>query len=171
MVVASDTGWSVVNTHAHREQLAINNLNRQGFDAYCPVVVKRVRHARKFTVVQRAMFPGYLFVALDLSRDRWRPILSTYGVRRLICRGERPALLDPAFVDALKAREHDGVIAEPEDQLQIGQSVSMAGGYFEGLTAQIIELNANDRVTLLLNLLHGQIKATVPTSDVTIVSA
>jgi transcriptional antiterminator RfaH len=117
------------------------------------------------------MFPGYVFVALDLSRDRWRPILSTFGVRRVIFQGERPALLESAFVNALKGRERDGIILEPQADLAVGQSVSMSSGYFEGLTAQIIELNPSDRVTLLLNLVHGQIKATVPTSDVTILSA
>ena len=33
--------WVVANTHPHKEPAAINNLLRQGFEAYCPMVRKR----------------------------------------------------------------------------------------------------------------------------------
>mgnify|MGYP001815286577 CR=1 FL=1 len=164
-------GWAVVNTHAHKERLAIDNLARQGFKTYCPMFAKRVRHARKFYDVHRPLFPGYVFVELDLSKDRWRPILSTFGVRQLVRRGETPSLLDAALIDAFKARELGGVITRPNNDLAPGQDVRLSSGYFEGLTARILQLEHNERVTVLLNLLNGQIKAQVPLAAVTVLSA
>ena len=164
-------GWAVVNTHAHKERLAVDGLARQGFRPYCPMSAKRIRHARKFSNVLRPLFPGYVFVELDLSKDRWRPILATFGVRTLVRRGERPSLLAPEFVDALKARECDGEIARPDNDLAPGQDVRLSTGYFAGLTAQILELDHNERVTVLLNLLNGQVKAKVPLADVAALSA
>ena len=168
---AHDNGWAVVNTHVHKERLAIDGLARQGFHPYCPMIAKRIRHARKYSNVLRPLFPGYVFVELDLSKDRWRPILSTFGVRTLVRRGERPSLLAPEFVGALKARERDGAIARPDNDLAPGQDVRLSSGYFAGLTAQILELDQNERVTVLLNLLNGQVKAKVPLSDVAVLSA
>ena len=77
----SEIAWAVVNTHVHKVSLALRNLDRQGFMAYCPMMAKRIRHARKFSEVYRPLFPGYVFVALNPAKDQWRPILSTFGVR------------------------------------------------------------------------------------------
>jgi transcriptional antiterminator RfaH len=166
-----EIAWAVVNTHTHKEDLALKNLDRQGFTAYCPMIARRVRHARKFSEVHRPLFPGYIFVAMNPAKDRWRPILSTFGVRNLLRRGERPSFIEPAFIEALKAREWEGVIARPGNGLTPGQEVQMNAGYFDGLTATILELNANERVTVLLNLLNGQVKAKVPVSNITVLSA
>ena len=168
---SQDVGWAVINTHTHKERLAIDNLARQGYQAYCPMVAKRIRHARKFSEVHRPLFPGYVFVELDLAKDRWRPILSTFGVRSLVRRGERPALLEAAFVEAFKARERDGAIARPDNDLAPGQDVRLSSGYFEGLTARILQVDPNERVTILLNLLNGQVKAQVRVAQISVLSA
>lgn len=164
-------GWAVVNTHARKENLALANLDRQGFRTYCPMMSKRIRHARKFSDVERPLFPGYVFVGLDPERDQWRPILSTFGVRDLIRTGNQPSLLETTFIEALRAREMDGVVAKPGNDLVPGQDVRLTAGYFEGLTAQILELNPNERVTVLLNLVHGRVRAKVEVGHVAALSA
>ena len=91
-------GWAVVNTQPHRETIALENLERQDFRAYCPVIRKRVRHARRSLDLLRPLFPGYLFAQVTL--DRWRPILSTYGVRSLVRCGVRKHAFAFVFVVA-----------------------------------------------------------------------
>ena len=65
----------------------------------------------------------------------------------------------------------EGLIARPSNDLAPGQEVQLSAGYFDGLTATILELDANDRVTVLLNLLNGQVRAKVPVANVTVRSA
>jgi transcription antitermination factor NusG len=55
-----------------------------------PKRVKTIRHARKLTNVTAPLFPGYIFVQLDLTRDRWRSVNGTFGIASLIMQGERP---------------------------------------------------------------------------------
>lgn len=158
------TLWSVVSTHPHREQFALENLERQGFQSYCPVVRKQVRHARRTSQVLRPLFPGYLFV--QLAATGWRPIPSTYGVRSLLKVGDRPALIDPAFVTGLRSREVDGVIRRPETEFTVGQQVQFAGGSFDGLIATIIEMDEKDRLVVLLDLLKRPVKVKVDSTRV-----
>jgi hypothetical protein len=55
--------WAVINTHPHREEMALENLMRQGFIAYCPMLRRRRSHGRRITPVLRPLFPSYLFVS------------------------------------------------------------------------------------------------------------
>ena len=82
--------WYVVQTQANAERKAAFHLERQGFAVYLPQYLRRWRHARRTELRPAPFFPRYLFVALDLSRDRWRSVNGTFGVSRLVMEGERP---------------------------------------------------------------------------------
>ncbi len=145
--------WVVVHTQPHRERIALDNLCRQEFRAYCPLVRKRVTHARRAQDVLRSLFPSYLFVQLDPDVQRWRPILSTIGVRTLVRCGERPATIPDEFIDSLKAREIEGAIIRPASPYKIGRQVRVAGGAFDGLVATIVEMDERDRLVVLMDIL------------------
>lgn len=147
-------------TQPHKEALALAHLNRQGFAAYCPMVNKRVRHARKSMAVQRPLFPSYIFVANNPLR-RWQAIRSTIGVRSLISRGDEPSLLDGRFVQELRARELDGLVARPASPFEVGQAVRISQGAFADIIGEIIELRDDQRVMMLLDLLGGKVKTMV----------
>lgn len=155
------SGWAVVNTHPHREHVALENLQRQEFWAYCPVISRRRSHARRVTTVLRPLFPGYLFVKILGDVQRWRPLLSTEGIRSVVRCGEELSLLGDAFVESLKAREVDGVIARPSSPYSVGQQVRLAGGAFDGLVATVIEMHENDRLTVLMQLLSRAVKVRI----------
>jgi transcriptional antiterminator RfaH len=160
-------GWAVVNTQPHREHIAVENLQRQEFIPYCPLVRRRQRHARRAIDVLRPLFPGYLFVKINPEQTRWRPILSTFGVRSLVRCGEEVSLVDDGFVQAIRAREIDGAVARPESPYQIGQEVRVSGGAFDGLVATIIEMHERDRLTVLMQLLSRVVKVRLEESQVT----
>jgi transcriptional antiterminator RfaH len=53
------------------------------------------------------VFPRYLFVALDLARDRWRTTQSTFGVCSIVLAGEEPVALSDNVVEDIRASEDD----------------------------------------------------------------
>jgi transcriptional antiterminator RfaH len=158
-------GWAVVKAQPHRERVAVENLERQGFRTYCPVILRQRRRGRQMQPVPKPLFPGYLFVRLDPDVQPWRPMLSTLGVRTVICSGERPSLIEDAFVEGLKVREHDGVIVHPDRPYQVGQQVRMAGGAFDGLVATVIGMREKDRLTVLLQLLSRAVRVELGAQD------
>lgn len=158
--------WIAINTHPHREHVAIENLVRQKFSVYCPMELKRVRHARRTQDVPRPIFPGYIFAEVAPDLTLWRPILSTFGVRNLIRTGDRPAFVDDGFIQGLKGREIDGVITKPQRPYEVGQEVRLNGGPFDGLIATIIEMSERDRLILLATLLSQTVRLKVSSASV-----
>ena len=158
---AQQQAWVAVNTQPHRESIALENLERQKFETYCPWLRKRIRHARKARDVLRPMFPGYVFVGVEADHQHWRSIKSTIGVRSVVSCGDRLSLLSDAFIANLKAREIDGAIVRPESSYQVGQQIRIAGGPFDGLIGTIVEMDERERLTVLMDLLSGRVKVHV----------
>jgi transcriptional antiterminator RfaH len=158
--------WVVVNTHPHKEAFATDNLERQSFSVYCPLVRKQIRHARRVQDVLRPLFPSYLFVQIEPAMQRWQSICSTFGVRSLVCCGERLSYLDDGFIRSLKTRELEGVIVRPQTPYSVSQQVRLSGGPFDGLVATIIEMNEKERLIVLMDLLNRPVKVMVDASNV-----
>jgi transcriptional antiterminator RfaH len=159
--LSSRAAWVVVNTHANQESIAERNLINRGYEVYAPVIRKQIRHARRSHDVLRPLFPCYLFARPNVREMRWRPILSTLGVRSVVRSGDSPSLLPERLVAELKAREKNGVIVRPASSRKIGETVRLARGPFDGFAGQIIELCERDRLIVLMNFLNQPVKVTV----------
>ena len=151
--------WIVINTHAHRERIALENLQRQAFETYCPMIRKRHAHARRVTTVLRPLFANYVFARIGTRR--WHPILSTCGVRTVVQTGNGPGFIDNRFIESLKAREVDGAIVRPANSYRIGQQVHVSTGSFDKIVATIIEMGEKDRLVVLMDLMNRGVKVKV----------
>lgn len=154
--------WLVINTQPHQESYACDHLSRQNFTIYCPMIAKRIKHARRVYDAPRPLFPGYIFVEHRLQHQAWRPILGTRGVKSLVRTGDQPNFLCGSFIEGLKARESDGVIRTFGIPLQVGQRVTVEGGPLDGFVGQIIELREKDRVLVLLDILSRPVRTSFP---------
>ena len=79
--------WYAVQTQPNRENLAVSHLERQGFEVWLPRIERIIRHARQTKRVRRPLFPGYLFINLNLETARWRAINGTVGVSHIVSFG------------------------------------------------------------------------------------
>jgi transcriptional antiterminator RfaH len=165
--------WVAASTHPHKESTAISNLLRQGFEAYCPLVRRRWRHARKVQEVLRPLFPGYIFVAVDPGRQRWRPILSTVGIRTLVRFGDSLGLLPARFVERLRSHEVEGAVSLccPSSSYAPGDRVRLCEGPFEGLIATVLNVEEPARLQILMRLLNRGVRVRVASNSVVGVDA
>jgi transcriptional antiterminator RfaH len=161
-----ERAWIVVNSHANQETIALDNLSRQGYDAYCPMIIRRRSHARRVEDVRRPLFSGYLFAGVNKSCERWRPILSTIGVRTLVHFGETLGTIREEFIDSLRRREKDGLITLPETPYRVGQQVRVAGGAFDGVVATILSLDERQRLVVLMDLMKSQVRVKLRSDQV-----
>lgn len=156
--------WYVVQTHARAEQRAVWHLRNQGFGAYLPQYLRRRRHARRTEWVRAPLFPGYLFVAMDIARMRWRAVASTIGVCRLVSDGRSPTPAPPGVVEEIRAREDgDGLIRmDRQRPFKRGEMVQITSGALAD-RAGLFECQVEeDRVILLLELLGRQVEVKIP---------
>ena len=85
------TSWFLAQLKPNCTNIADKNLKRQGFKPFLPMEEETRQHNGKFVTAMRPLFPGYIFVAFDVTRGFWRTVNSTYGITRLVSSGNEPA--------------------------------------------------------------------------------
>jgi transcriptional antiterminator RfaH len=157
--------WYVAQTQPRAEAKASLNLRRQGFEVYLPRYLKQRRHARRVEPVLAPLFPGYLFVTIDINAQRWLSIDSTFGVTRLVRDGDRPAAVPPAIISALKGREDAKglVILDSRPCFSPGDKVRVLDGAFRECYGLYEGMSAGERVAILLDLLGRKVRVVLQT--------
>jgi len=158
--------WFVVRTHPNGELKAFNNILRQGFDAYLPRYLKKRRHARQTNIVQKPLFPGYLFVTMDPDTARWRTLNSAFGVSELICHSGRPAPVSDEVINDIRHHEDESgyVVLGEHAGLKPGDKVQITEGAMADQLGIFDAPSDQHRVYLLLELLGREVRVKMPLS-------
>jgi transcriptional antiterminator RfaH len=156
--------WAAAQLRPSQTRLALHCLALAGFVTYVPRL--RVRRARRGRDVKAAplLFPGYAFVAIELQ---WRAAHYAPGVIRLVQDGQQPAVVPDQVIAELRAREVGGLIELPRARgLCAGDRVRIRRGAFAGHLAVFAGMAPHERVAVLLALLGGHQRVTLPKGDV-----
>ncbi len=158
---SADVIWFLAQLKPNCARLAVRNLVRQGFRTFLPVHQETVRRDTRFANRMQPLFPGYLFVGVDAADGGWSSINGTHGVTRLVSFGRNPVPLPDGLVDALMARcDADGLL-RPDVAVKAGDQVVMTGGAFAEFVGRVEQVDADQRVWVLLDILGRATRVTV----------
>ena len=157
----STTGrrWYVVRSQPRKEALALRHLHNQRIAAFCPMSQLGPRNTRREPQF-RPFFPSYLFVQLDVERERWRSVNGTIGVIGLVGTGRtsagRPTPLPEGLIERMQASSATDGKLRFRELLAKGDEVRIVGGPFNTLCGILETSGDADRVTILLDILSKE---------------
>ena len=168
--------WYAVNSQPRKEAMALENLERQGYESWLPLVARSVRKNGRWATKVDPLFGRYLFVNVDVTVQDTSPIRSTLGCVGLVRQGGLPVPVPVGVVEALQ----DSV--DPETGLhrlseigapvfQRGDRVRVLGGPFEGLEGIFRRPTAEARAMVLLKMLGSVASVRLNQHDLGRVSA
>jgi len=155
--------WYLVYTKPRKEEVAADNLIRQGYEVFLPKLRESQQGRRMTKNKVVPLFSRYLFISLNCNTDQWAPIRSTLGVSMIVRFGSLPLAVPETLVNRLKTEvsEH-GYIDVPEKTYTPGEAVRINDGTLAGYEAIFSARNGNDRVIVLLNIIGQQSSVSVP---------
>ena len=156
--------WYVAQVKPSREKLALSHLERQGFETHCPLVARSRLIAKKHTLVNEPLFPGYVFVKFG-TEQRWRSINGTIGVIKLVAFGNKPTPAPTGFVERLRGMADERGVINFEEGLKAGDAVRVVGGPLDDLCGVLASAGSSERVVVLLRLLSGETQVTLRRSQ------
>jgi transcriptional antiterminator RfaH len=161
--------WYLVYTKARGEELAQENLSRQGFHTYLPLMKRNKRVRGRYRPIIEALFPRYLFIQLDTESDNWMPIRSTIGVSNLVKFGAIPAQVPPSLVEDLKqTTDEEGMRCVPEKELVKGDEIEFIEGAMSGYRAIFEKYVSSERIAVLLDIVGKHTRLLVSRHDIQI---
>lgn len=168
MTKTKDTShWFVIFAKPRQEDTAENNLINQGFNIFFPKLKVLKRRNQKLKERIEPMFPGYIFISLDLEEENWLKIRSTKGVNKIVEFGGKPAKISGEFIKFIKDNCDSESIGTYDNNPQYvkGDVVNISGGSFVGSEAIFQKELGKDRVELLINFASQYAKVTMHSKD------
>lgn len=143
-----------MHTRSSDEPLAHEHLERQGYHAYYPRLIRRVRVRGKRVRQVCPLFPRYLFVQLLLGAQDLSSVRSTRGVRGVVKFGAEYAVVPDWVIEQLHghADATTGLHPFQEAELLPHSTVRITGGPFEHFEGIFLRECADDRVVVLFNI-------------------
>lgn len=155
--------WYVIYTNIKCEFRANMGLKAKGFETLLPYIRKRVRHGRVTSIVDRPVFPRYLFVRFDVEKDEWfHPIKTTDGVEDLIRNDNIPVRVPDEQIERLRLSQACGDFDTTKKPVSIyvaGETVRIQEGVFSGFSATVLAaMPEKNRAELMLEFLGRKSK-------------
>jgi transcription antitermination factor NusG len=148
----TEVHWYAVHTSANHEQRVAKHLAAHGVEHFLPLYSSLRRWKDRRVVLERPLFPGYVFVFIAL-RDRLQ-VLRIPGVARLVEFNGIPAALPEEEMQALRTGLQRGLRVLPHPYVAVGRRARIKDGPLAGLEGVVRRAMGNWRVVLSLDLIQ-----------------
>ena len=152
----SEKNWYVIHTYSGYEKKVKDNLERKVRSMGLENVIERilvpeedeidVKDGRKRTV-RRKIYPGYVFVEMEVNDRSWYVVRNTPGVTGIVGSATKPVPLEPQEVRRILKSQGIEKEVRPQISVEIGEQVRIISGPFNNFYATITEIN-NEKGTL-----------------------
>ena len=159
--------WVLIYTKAKQEIKAKENLQKQGFKTFLPLISKTNKSSEFKSLVP--VFPRYIFVQINFGLDNWTSIKSSYGVSYIVMFGEKFTSIPNNLIKLIQDKLNvEGIYTEDISRVnfQKGDSLTIKKGRFAGIDAIFLSNKSKDRVRLLLKLLNTTVVSEITKSDI-----
>jgi transcriptional antiterminator NusG len=143
--------WYIVHTQTGHEdrvksslesRLKNSPIKEQILQVLIPTEkVSEIRDGKK-KISERKVFPGYVFLEMELTEQSWHLVRNVPGITGFIGPGSRPqALKDSEIENIIKQSEEKKEKPIPKVAYEIGESVRVKEGPFTNFNGVIEEVN------------------------------
>ena len=148
--------WYLLQHKPNKQNIALKNLKRQGFETFYPLLENTKRTNSRFKNSFSPLFPGYIFVFFNIEDNSWIKIKYTIGVSRIISFNSVPSKVPLDIILALKQKYNKSNTFYPTKNIKTGVNTQILKGPLSGFVGKIEEYDANSRIKILLEFMGNQ---------------
>jgi transcription antitermination factor NusG len=154
--------WFAVRVRSNHEKVAAEFLRLRGYEEFCPLYKAESRWSDRIKIVDRSLFPGYVFTRLD-PEDRL-PVLMAPGVVGMVGFGKGPCPIPDHEVENVRRMVQSGLLVTPWPYLSEGQLVLLERGPLTGMEGIVKEVKGTLRIVVSVSLLQRSVSAEIERS-------
>ena len=154
--------WYVIHTYSGYESLVKDNIEKlienndlsdTIFEIKIPMEETIEEKNGKRKVVERKIFPCYVFLKMVYSNDMWYLITNTRGVTGFVGPDSKPVPLTPEEVEVMLSTQENSV----EFGIAIGEEVRILAGPLENFTGTVEDVDTvRQKLTVKVKMFLGR---------------
>ena len=153
--------WYLLQTKPHAHVIAFENLRRQGFDVFMPLIIKTIKKNGKFLDIKSPLFPGYVFIGASIDPVPWKSINGTRGISKAVTLDGIYRPVSTHIIEGLKSRCHECGVFRQLNDIVAADRVKIERGPFSEFVCTVDQIKDDQRAWVLIDLLQQQIRAEV----------
>jgi len=156
-------GWYAIRTRPRFERAVCHALDLAGLDSYAPIYSERVRWSDRVKIVDRPLFPGYIFSRFDASIGL--DCLDIYGVVHVLPNNLRPLAIPDDEIRSIQI-VCDSAMPLSEAEWQPGEVLTVERGPLKGARGVVVRNREKATLTVQIEMLGRAVSVTLPVQDV-----
>ena len=158
--------WYLLQTKPNAHVTACENLRRQGFDVFMPLIIKTIKKNGKFLDIKTPLFPGYVFMSASIDPVPWKSINGTRGVSKAVTLDGIYRPVSTHIIEGLKSRCDDCGVLRQLNDIVAADRVKIERGPLAEFICTVDQIKDDKRAWVLIDILQQQVRADVSLDDV-----
>ena len=153
--------WYLLQTKPNAHAIACENLRRQGFDVFLPLIIKTMKKSGKFLDAKAPLFPGYLFMGSSIDPVPWKSVNGTRGVSKSVTFDGVYRPISLHIIEGLQQRCDEHSVFKSLQDITEGNRAKIERGPFAEFISTVDQIKDDRRAWVLIDLLQQQTKVEV----------
>ena len=153
--------WYLLQTKPNAHVTAFENLKRQHFDVFLPLIIKTKKKHGKFLDAKAPLFPGYLFIGVAVYPVPWKSVNGTKGISTAVTLDGVYRPVNSTIIDGLQCRCDDDGVIQPLNEIIPGDRVKIERGPFAEFICTVDDIQDDRRAWVLIDLLQQKTRSEV----------
>jgi transcriptional antiterminator NusG len=147
--------WFALLTRSNFEQTVYTSLTKKKIEVFLPTIRKKSTRKDRHLMLERPLFPGYIFVKSTFQSADQLNILKTTGAVRLIGTQAGPVPIPDIQIESLKilTSANMDLITGTNVMLRKGDPVQVLSGPMAGVQGEFISQKGRGRVVIRIDIL------------------
>lgn len=161
--------WYAAYTNSRAEKKVLQELQKQGIEAYLPLQKKLRQWSDRRKWVEEPLIRCYIFVRIDIGN--YYQVLNTNGIVRYISFEGKAVPIPENQIDVLRklvANEAD--VEVTTENFTPGDKVKVVSGPMHGLEGELVDFRGNRRVMIRIEHIGQQLLVSIPAGFLEVIS-
>jgi transcription antitermination factor NusG len=151
--------WYVLYTYPRHEKAVREQLESRSIEAFLPTFTSKNRWKDRCARVETPLFPGYVFIRVDLSERN--KVFAVPGVIRMLSINGLPAPVDDSEIEAVRLCLVGGAALSPYPFIEVGDRVRVRSGLLEGLEGLVSRCKNERRFIIPISLINQSVSVEI----------
>ena len=150
--------WYAVWTRYRHEDLVKIQLNVKKFEVFLPKIKVLSRRKDRRKIIEKPLFPGYLFARTELKPENYLRIIRCQGVVRVLgYRADYKNYVPDEVIESIMKMIKDEKQVNVVPKVIKGDKVRIVGGPLDGCIGSVLDIKGDRHLVVAVELLSRSV--------------